>query len=135
MEIRRFRCWFFWSGPPAHTHPPSAVPKWDPPCRAGEDPLSDEVVEGREERHPAAHGEAGDGAMCVPDDALGIDHEHAATVEADGAERPVELTDRLVGVGEQREGETMLGSELLHHLIDVLHAVGSSAHSLQITRA
>ena len=53
-----------------------------------------------------AEREAGDGPVGVPDDALGVDHERRAAVEAERAEDAVGLAHRLVGVGEQREARS-----------------------------
>src|SRR4249919_1874035 len=51
--------------------------------------------------------------MCVADDPLAIDDEHAAARETEGAERAVQGGDRLVGVGQQRELQPVLAGERL----------------------
>ena len=61
-----------------------------------------------------AEREPGDRPVGVADDALGVDHERRAPVEAERAEDAVGLAHRLVGVGEQREGEAaLLAGELV----------------------
>ena len=61
----------------------------------------DQLVRGTER-------EPGDRLVRVPHDALRIDHERGAPVEAERPEDPVGLAHGLVGVGEEREGEPAL---------------------------